>query len=431
MISFKLAATLSRLDVYLLTPGGALDAALLATSLIIAAAVAHRLRHVAAAQEAPSSTAVRIGRGGLRRLIFPMLALALVTGCRVAVAGYSPAHLLALAVPLLLAFAVIRLLAYGLRALFPALPWLKALERSLALVVWLVVALHISGLLDGVIDALEQSALVLGRTRISVWALLWGSVTVAAALLIALWIGRVLETRLMASETLDSSLQVVLSRAARALLLVVGGLVSLQMVGVDLTTLHVFGGALGVGLGLGLQKIASNYVSGFIILLDRSIRIGNMIAVDNHRGQVTRITTRYTVLRGLNGVEHIVPNEVLVGSVVLNESYSDPRVWVGLKVQVSYGSDVPAVLRILEDAARAHPRVLAVPPPRGYLAAFADSGIDLEVGFWIADPQEGTQNVRSDISLAIWQAFRNAGVEIPYPQREVRIVSPATAAASS
>ena len=192
-----------------------------------------------------------------------------------------------------------------------------------------------------------------------------------------------------------------------------------------MTTLSVFGGAIGVGLGFGLQKIASNYVCGFIILLDRSIRIGNMIGVGSDRGQVTKITTRYTVLRGLTGVESLVPNELLVGSVVLNESCTDPKVRVPMQIQVSYGSDVERAMRILVEAAKRHPRVLADPPPKAFLSAFADSGVDLEMGFWIADPQEGTLGIRSDINLEVWRGFKTAGIDIPFPQREVRILDAA------
>jgi small-conductance mechanosensitive channel len=220
---------------------------------------------------------------------------------------------------------------------------------------------------------------------------------------------------------MDGNLRVVLARMSKALLILLAILIGLPMVGIDLTTLSVFGGALGVGLGLGLQRIASNYVSGFIILLDNSIRLGNVIAVGNDRGEVTRITTRYTVLKDVTGVEAIVPNELLVGNVVRNESYSNPRVRLTLPVQISYQSDLERAMAEMVVAAAAQPRVLADPAPTALLAGFADSGINLEVAFWVADPEKGASLLRSDINLAIWHAFREAGVEIPYPQREVRV----------
>jgi small-conductance mechanosensitive channel len=184
----------------------------------------------------------------------------------------------------------------------------------------------------------------------------------------------------------------------------------------------VFGGALGVGLGFGLQKIASNYVSGFIILLDNSIRIGNIISVGNDRGQVTRITTRFTVLRNQTGIESLVPNELLISSVVQNESYSDQQVRVGLPIQISYGSDLELAMRLLVDAAKAHVRVLPEPEPAVLLKEFADSGINLELGCWITDPENGLGILRSDINLAIWQSFKQHGIVIPFPQREIHIL---------
>jgi len=241
-------------------------------------------------------------------------------------------------------------------------------------------------------------------------------------LLLALWAGAALEARLLSAESLHSSLRVVLARLARAVLLVAAVLVVLPLMGVDLTVLSVFGGALGVGLGLGLQKIASNYLSGFIILLDRSIRLGDMITVDGHYGEVTRITTRYMVVRTLTGVEAIIPNDTLVTSTVLNHSYTDKRVRLAVRVQVAYETELPATLALLVDIARRHARVLAHPEPTAHALQMADSGVDLELGFWIEDPERGSQNVRSDVNVAILSEFKARGIEIPYPQREVRLL---------
>jgi small-conductance mechanosensitive channel len=238
----------------------------------------------------------------------------------------------------------------------------------------------------------------------------------------ALWLSGVVDARLQGAENLDRSLREVFARLAKAFFVLIAVLISLPMVGIDLTTLSVFGGALGVGLGLGLQKIASNYVSGFIILLERSIRIGNMIAVGNDRGEVTRITTRFTVLKDFSGIETLVPNEVLVGSVVQNESYTDRRVRRVVTLQVGYDSDLDAAMSIMVAAAQAQPRVLKDPPVTAQLLEFADSGMKLEVGFWIADPEDGSGAIRSAINLAIWRDFKKAGIQIPYPQREVRIL---------
>lgn len=366
-------------------------------------------------------TARRLGRRGLKRLAFPVTALLLVLAARPLLHQWHHVNLLSIAIPLLSSLALIRTVFFVLRQSFQG-AWLASFERGFALLAWGVVALYIVGLLPVVIHGLESVSFTVGKQRLDLWLVLQGLATVLATLLVALWIGGAIETRLMAAQGLDPNLRVVFARISRALLILLAVLIGLPMVGIDLTTLSVFGGALGVGLGFGLQKIAANYVSGFIILLDRSIRIGDMIGVGNEKGQVTRITTRYTVLKGNTGVEAIVPNETLVGSVVQNESYTDTKVRIALPVQVSYTADLERAMAILVEAARAQPRVLTDPEPRAFVVAFADSGINLELGFWIDDPTEGTLQVRSDINLAIHRNLRAAGIDIPFPQREVRIL---------
>ena len=362
-----------------------------------------------------------VGEGGLKRLVFPLVALVLVFAARYLLRPH-PANLLSIALPLLGSLAVIRLVFFVLRLSFATATWLASFERLFAFLAWSVVALHILGLLPDVINALDSTGFHAGKQWISLWLLIQGGVTVFFSLLMALWLGGVVDVRLNQTEGLDGNLRLVFSRLAKALLVLVAILVSLPMVGIDLTTLSVFGGALGVGLGLGLQKVASNYVSGFIILLDRSIRIGNMISVGAERGEVTRITTRFTVLRAGNGVESIVPNEVLMGSVVQNESLTDRRVRVAIQVQVAYGTDLERCLDLLTTLARGEARILAEPPPLALVLAFADSGINLELGFWIQDPELGTGLLKSNLNLAIWRAFREAQIEIPFPQREVRML---------
>jgi small-conductance mechanosensitive channel len=361
-----------------------------------------------------------LGQGLLKRLAFPVFALALVGAARPLLQHLIHTNLFSLALPLLASLAGIRLVFYVLRYSFLGATWLAQFERAFAALVWAVVALHITGLLPDVVAALEAVSFSAGKQKLTLWHLLQGIAALLVTVFVALWLAGVIERRLDAA-TMDGNLRVVLARMSKALLILLAILIGLPMVGIDLTTLSVFGGALGVGLGLGLQRIASNYVSGFIILLDNSIRLGNVIAVGNDRGEVTRITTRYTVLKDVTGVEAIVPNELLVGNVVRNESYSNPRVRLTLPVQISYQSDLEKAMALIVVAAAAQPRVLADPAPTALLAGFADSGINLEVAFWVADPEKGASLLRSDINLAIWHAFREAGVEIPYPQREVRV----------
>ena len=288
-----------------------------------------------------------------------------------------------------------------------------------------MVALHLSGVLPTVIDGLEQVSFSIGKAKVNLWMLLQGALTVFVTVLVALWVAGVIESRLMRTEGLDANLKLVFTRLSRGLLVVLAVAIGLPLVGIDLTALSVFGGALGVGLGFGMQKIAANYVSGFILLLDRSIRIGNLISVGNERGIVSQITTRYTVLKGMTGIESIVPNETLVGSIVQNETFTDPKVRVAVPIQVGYATDLEKAMAIMIEAAQAQPRVMEDPAPGAFLESFADSGINLQLGFWIRDPAEGTLGIRSAINMQIWRRFKEEGIEIPFPQREVRVLAEA------
>ncbi|RTL48779.1 MAG: mechanosensitive ion channel [Rhodocyclaceae bacterium] len=362
-------------------------------------------------------------QGGVKRMLFPVTALVLVFVSRALLRGWHPVNLLSIALSLLASLAVIRAVFYALRMSFSSTTWLAGFERIFATLVWSVVAMHIVGLLDPLISVMEDVSFTVGKQHLNLWLLVQGLVTVVVSLLVAFWLGGLAESRLARASELDGNLRLVFSRLLKSLLVLVAVLISLPLVGIDLTTLSVFGGALGVGLGFGLQKVASNYVSGFIILLDRSIRIGNVIAVGADRGEVTRITTRYTVLRSLSGVEAIVPNEVLMGSVVQNESLTDRRVRVALPVQVAYDTDLEKAMALLVAATQGQPRVLADPAPMALVTAFADSGINLEIGFWIADPEAGSGGLKSEINLAIWRCFKAEGISIPFPQREVRLLN--------
>lgn len=368
-----------------------------------------------------------LGRGGLKRVAFPVLALLLVLLARTLAQEWISVGLVSLALPLLGSLAVIRVVFYVLRLSLVGATWLAPFERVFALLVWSIVALYILGLLPEIIAVVESVSFTAGKQKLNLWHLLQGLVAVLATVLAALWLASAVEARLERATGLDDNLRQVFARLTKALLIVLAVLIVLPMVGIDVTTLSVFGGALGVGLGFGLQKIASNYVSGFIILLDDSIRIGNTITVGADRGEVTRITTRYTVVKNVSGVEALVPNELLVSSVVQNESYSDPQMRVALSVQVGYDSDLERAMAIMVAAARAQERVLAEPPPMVLLREFADSGINLELGFWLADSGKGTGPLRSDINLAIWREFKQAGIAIPFPQREIRILNESAA----
>jgi len=396
----------------------------IAFSLAVAWLIGHFAQTRISATNRSLQTSTKFGVGGAHRLLFPLCALLLVIAGRYAVnrAGVSVA-LLNLAVPLLGSLALIRAIVYLLRTAFDQAQWLIVSERTLAWTVWTGVALHLTGLLPEITAALENISFEVAGKQLTLLTILQAPLVVAVFILLGLWIGRLIERRLMAAEKVDLNLRVILSRLVRVLLLVLAVLIALPALGIDVTLLSVFGGALGVGIGFGLQKVASNYVSGFTILLDRSISPGALVTIDNYYGQVTRVAARYIVVRGLDGTEAIVPNEIAVTSVVVNHSYSDPRVRLDVTVQVAYQTDVEHALSLLQRIGSAHPRVAKDPEPMALLGSFGDNGINLELYVWISDPEHGKANVRSDLYREIWKVFQQEGIQIPYPQREIRILA--------
>ena len=363
--------------------------------------------------------AMRFGLDGLRRILFPLLALLLVLAARPVLALWHHVNLLHLAVSLLGSLVVVRFMVYLMRSVLPQGNLLMAFERSASVMVWSALALHLTGLLPELIGFLDSIRLLLPGRHVTLWLVLQAVFWTVVTLLLALWAGTAVEARLMQAESLHSSSRVALSRLLRSLLVVMAVLLVLPLVGIDLTVLSVFGGALGVGLGFGLQKIASNYVSGFIILLDRSIRIGDVITADQFNGVVKNITSRYVVVKASDGREAIIPNETLITQTIQNHTHSDNLVRVTVQVQVGYDSDIEQALSVLVALAREHPRLLAEPAPAALVLRMADSGIDLELGAWLNDPQLGMQGIRSDLYRAIVKAFRAHGIDIPYPQRVV------------
>lgn len=374
-----------------------------------------------------SQTGVRrFGMESFGRVVGPLAIVCLLALSQVLLAHWHHINLIKLALPIFGSLAVIRLVFYLLRRVFSRHGELGAalltFEKIFQLVVWVAVALYILGYWDDIHRYLDHIEVHLGKNKVTVAEILQAAISVVVLLVLAMWAGAALEERLMHVETLHSNLRVVMARVGRAVLIVVAVLFSLNMVGIDLTVLSVFGGALGVGLGFGLQKIASNYVSGFIILLDRSLAIGDMITVDKFSGRVARINTRYTVLAGLDGVESIVPNEMLVSGVVQNSSLTSKYVWLGTKVSVAYDTDLDFALKLLEEAAATVPRVLTERPPAATLLAFGADGLELQLGFWISDPENGRGGVTSDVNRAIWKALKDNQISVPFPQREMRII---------
>ncbi len=362
------------------------------------------------------------------RLILPATLLGPVLIGRAILGKWQDVHLFNLAVPLLLSFTAIQACFFLLRRIFRRSQALHVVEVVVSWLVWVVFALHLTGFLDDVVTALDAVGFNAGKQHLSLYTLLVGLLSVTVTLMIALWLARVLEQRLIGAMPLTPNLRLAVAKLSRGLFVVLAILVALPLVGIDITVLSVFGGALGVGLGLGLQKIAANYVSGFTLLLDQSIRIGDMVQVNEHYGEVREIATRYTVLRSLNGSESIVPNETMITAPVINKSLTDKDNQIVLPVQVAYGTDLHRVRDLLLGVAAGNARVLAAPPPRARLNGFGDNGINMELVVWIRDPEESEMNLRSDLNWAIWDAFQQEKIEIPFPQRVVHLAGQPPAA---
>ena len=365
------------------------------------------------------------GREGFKRIGFPLLMLlALLIGREAAELVLLSTPLLNVAVPLLLALVLVRGVVYALRYVFEPRESLKVWERTAAWLIWGAFALHLTGLLPRIHAAMEALSFQSGSHRFSLWLLGQAAVVIVVALLLALALARLVERHLMNLTEMNLSLRMALAKAVRTVLLILAVLVALPTVGIDLTVLSVLGGAIGVGIGFGLQKVASNYISGFIILLDRSVRIGDLVTVDNKYGEVSQINTRYTLLKSLDGTETIVPNETLITQTVVNHSLSKPNVRIALPVQVSYDADLEQAQSLMLEAAHGQGRVILDEPdyqPKVFLREFAENGIQMELTVWIRDASEGQGNLRSDINWAIWRRFKAAGIEIPYPQRVVHL----------
>jgi small-conductance mechanosensitive channel len=410
-----------RIEAALTTTRGWIELALVATCIAVAFIVDRRIERAREARRAATGSAGL--HGSVVRVIFPVVAMLLLAMLRVALKSWPP-FFVDIALPAFYALVAIRLLVYGLRRMFPNSRWLPSSERAIALTIWGAVVLYFVGALPELERVLDETTIPLGRHHISLLAIGKALAVVALTLVATLWVSGMVEQRLLALPTADMSMRVVLGKAVRAMMIVVGVLIALQAIGFDLTLLSVFGGALGVGIGLGLQKLASNYIAGFTILLDRSIRLGDMVTVDGRQGIVSKVTSRYVVVRSLDGVEAIVPNETLVTTTVLNHSYTSREARMAITIGVAYDTDIPKALALMEAEARTQPRVM--PPPKGpmaFLSRFGESAVELELGVWIADPENGQLALRSVLNQGILAAFRANGITIPFPQREVRVVN--------
>jgi len=327
----------------------------------------------------------------------------------------------------LMAWTFIRASAYVLGHVIPEGTLQRKLIRTVTWGAWIVVILHFTGLLPDVLQQLDAHGVTFGKnkTEITLLDVLQGVAALFFAVIFALWISRVTESRVMKADSMELTTRVVITKVVKISVLVIAIFIALPLAGIDITTLSIFSGAVGVGLGFGLQKIASNYVSGFIVLLDRSLRIGDVITVDGRRGEVKAIQSRYTVIKGSDGVESIIPNEKLITDSVNHHTYSDPKVSMVIGVTVSYESDVDRACELLVEAAKKQGRVIADPPIAARVKQLTESGIELELTVWIQDPAAGEGDVRSDVLKDALRSFKSSAIELARARRDVRFIATA------
>ena len=327
---------------------------------------------------------------------------------------------------LIVAFVVVRIVVLLFAASLGNKSWMQHWESRAALFIWLIIAAEYLGWLDPIISTLDSIGVAAGKSRITVWSVLKLLFTLTLFVLVAAWISRWVERRLKKLQTLAPSTRIGIAKFSNAFLIGLSILLGLNAAGVDLTALTVLTGAIGLGLGFGLQSIAANFVSGFVLLMDRSIKPGDVISLSGQSGTSTEnfgwvqeLRGRYVVVRDRDGVEMLVPNQQLISNAVINWSYTDPRIRLKLPIRVSYRDDPELALQILLTACEGQQRVLREPAPVSRLMHFSDSGIELELRFWISDPQEGVNNVRSEVNRAIWRLFKEHKITIPVAQREI------------
>jgi small-conductance mechanosensitive channel len=412
----------------LLAPATLLQLAGIAGAVLLGWWIARLLRLRLAVPVAPEDLHGRTREAAwvVAPYVFALLLLATTAG--LLHASGAETRILATAVQLAALLLLIRFVVYVLRVSLGARARLKGWGTPIALIVWVSLSLHLLGWGDNVVAVLDGIGINAGKTRISVWSVAKLLVTVSLFVIAAMWASRWLERRVLKLDALAPNMRIGIAKFLQAFLVGLSVLVGLNAAGLDLTTLNVLTGAIGIGLGFGLQSIAANFVSGFVLLMDRSIKPGDVISFTGTTGTATegfgwveQLRGRYVVVRDRDGVASLVPNQHLITNPVINWSYADPRVRLKLPVRVSYKDDPELAMRLMLEATEGHRRIIRDPAPVARLMGFGDHGIELELRFWIPDPAEGVNNVRSDVNRAIWRMFKQHGVTIPVAQREVRL----------
>jgi len=393
------------------------------------AAAAARARLRSRGGRAPAMTGTHFAAEVAVVLTPVLVSLLLVLMVRVAMqsAGFD-IGLLDVAIRLIAVYAIVRVAVFSFAATLTDKSWVQHWERRASLLIWFAIAANYLGWLDPIIDTLDSVGVAAGRSRITLWSVLKLLFTLSVFILVAAWISRWIDQRLKKLRNLAPSTRIGLAKFANAFLIGLSVLLGLNAAGVDLTALTVLTGAIGLGLGFGLQSIAANFVSGFVLLMDRSIKPGDVISFSGQSGTNTEnfgwvheLRGRYVVVRDRDGVETLVPNQQLISNPVVNWSYTDPRIRLKLPIRISYHDDPELALTVLIAACEGQRRVLHEPAPASRLMHFSDSGIELELRFWISDPQEGVNNVRSEVNRAIWRLFKQHGLTMPVAQREILV----------
>lgn len=303
----------------------------------------------------------------------------------------------------------------------------QRIARLLSVFVVSIAALKISNLLEPLVEVLQGIALTFGETTVSAYDIIWGFMTLIIFIWLALAISRVIDSQLKSTRSVNPSLKVLFAKISKIVLITFAFLIALNTMGIDLTALAVFGGALGVGLGFGLQKVVSNFISGVILLMDRSIKPGDVIQIQDTYGSINKLAARYTSVITRDGTEYLIPNEDMITQPVINWSHTNRIVRRRIPLSVSYKTDLDQAIEIMNSAATDNERVLEAPAPRTLLKGFGDNGVELELRMWINDPEEGVSNIGSQVMMEIWNRFHEAGIEFPFPQRVVHFAGDAPA----
>ncbi len=420
------SAALEGLRVWLeervLSPGTLVQAVVAAVAVAMGEAAGRPLRRVASARTegrmTPGTRVAQAVRAAIRLIpVAVVIVLLWVSAIAVRRAG-GEAFLLAILQTLLVAWLTIQLVTSVLLDRF----W----SRFIATTAWILAALHIVGVLGPALTFLDEVGFSVGKVHVTVLSLLKAAIVLLVLLRLGSWLGDTAERKLREVSGLTPSTTVLLSKVVKIALFTVIFLVALNSVGIDFTALAVFSGAVGVGVGFGLQKVVGNFVSGVILLLDKSIKPGDVIEIGGVYGWISNLRGRYVSVVTRDGKEFLIPNEDLITQQVVNWSFSNRRIRLKVPIGIAYGSDPRKAMELVVDAARGMNRVLVDPEPVCRLMGFGDSSVDLELRFWIEDPQNGTVNVRSAILLRVWDLFKEHDIEIPFPQRDVHldVVSP-------